>query len=355
MPKHKIILSSGDEIEIVLENLPFSQEIKIVKDPKQILKLLNIGTNMLIWPEFEKYILHDLNHFQAKSLVLIKTLNVMGHVLIYHQDKEILYFGFFGAINDNKDIIEILLENLILYAKKNNFRSIKGPINIPTIIYGWGFMEKGSSKNFVIHKPVNSPIYNQVFFQKGFLVNFKELSYEGNIHQLPSQFIEKYDFSNYELVHFDNWDDFVNLKNEFFQLTARNLPSESIITPDSGSLFNNYMDFIKQYGDLFMIVFIRYRKTNKYVGCFLCIPNPFSKDENNFYNSFSLLSTVLDIKHRKKGLGWFAIKDILDNALKHHIRYITTCIGSDAVITREMSLKFGLTLKRTHVIFSYIL
>lgn len=350
----KIKLTLGEGIEIEAEELPFSQEIKIVKNPRDILKLLYIGTNMPLWLEFEKYILHDLNHFQAKSLVLIKTLNVIGHVLIYHQDKDILYFGFFGVINDIKDIIEILLDNLILYAKKNDFRSIKGPINIPTIIYGWGFMEEGSSKNFFIHKPVNSPIYNQVFFQKGFLVNFKDLSYEGYIQQFPSQFIEKCDFSNYELVHFDNWDDVLNLKKEFFQLNARNLPSESIITPDSGSLFNNYLDFIKQYGDLFMIVFIRYRKTNKNVGCFLCIPNPFSKDENNFYNSFSILSIVLDTKHRKKGLGWLAIKDILDNAWKHHIRYFTTCIGSNVVSTKEMSLKYGLTLKRTHIIFSYI-
>jgi len=350
----KIKLTLGEGIEIEAEELPFSQEIKIVKNPRDILKLLCIGTNIPHWPEFDKYILHDLIHFHANSIVLVETANIVAHVLVYHHKKDTLYFGFFGVIGDKPAKIEFMIDKLIEYAKKNKYKFIRGPINIPTIIYGWGFMEEGSSNNFFIHKPVNSPIYNQVFFQKGFLVSFKELSYEGYIQQFPSQFIEKCDFSNYELVHFDNWDDVLNLKKEFFQLNARNLPSESIITPDSGSLFNNYLDFIKQYGDLFMIVFIRYRKTNKNVGCFLCIPNPFSKDENNFYNSFSILSIVLDTKHRKKGLGWLAIKDILDNAWKHHIRYFTTCIGSNVVSTKEMSLKYGLTLKRTHIIFSYI-
>jgi len=355
MTKNKKLLGSGEEIEMEVENLPFTQNVKIVKDHKEILKLLNIGTNMFIWPEFEKYILHDLNHFQAKSLVLIETIKVEGQILIYHYDKNTLYFGFFGVIDDNKQNIEFLIDNLIEYAKENNFKSIQGPINIPTIIYGWGFMEEGSSESLFVHKPVNSPIYNQIFRRKGFSVSFKEFSYEGYFQQLPSQVFEKYDFSDYEIVHFDNWDEVANIKKEFLILNARNLPPESVITPDSGALFDNYFDFIKQYGDPFMLVFVKYKKTNKFVGCILGTPNPFSKDKNNFFNSFVILAFVVDKKHRKKGIGWLLSMDIFENAWKHNILYCATTIGSHVVRTQEMSEIFGLSLKRTHVIFSYSL
>lgn len=344
---NKIKLTLGEGIEIEAEELPFSKEIKIVKNPRDILKLLSIGTNIPHWPEFDKYILHDLIHFHANSIILVETANIIAHVLVYYHKKDTLYFGFFGVVGDKTAKIEFMIDKLIEYAKKTKYKFIRGPINIPTIIYGWGFMEKGSSTKLSIHKPVNLPIYNEIFRRKGFSVILKEFSYEGKFQPIPLSFIENDDFSDYELIHFNNWDDFAKIKHEFLLLNARNLPPKSVVTPDSGGIFDNYFDFIKQYGNLFMLVFVKHIKTNKLIGCFIGTPDPFNKE------SFVLLTVVIDKEHRNKGLGWLMAKDISDNALKHNIRYCTTFVGSHVVSTKKMSEKDGLPLKRTHIIFLY--
>ena len=38
---------------------------KIINDSNEILKKLELGISIPIWSEFYKYILHDLNFFQA--------------------------------------------------------------------------------------------------------------------------------------------------------------------------------------------------------------------------------------------------------------------------------------------------
>jgi len=138
--------------------------IKIEEQPEEILKWLYIGTNLPVWPEFYPYILHDLKAFGTKSLLLKEEENITGHVLVFHEDTEILYFGFFGVFNNEGEKIEFLLNKLIDYGKQHNFYKIIGPINIPIPIYGWGFLEKGSVANLYIGKPSNLPIYQEMFF-----------------------------------------------------------------------------------------------------------------------------------------------------------------------------------------------
>jgi len=352
MSKYNLLLITGEKTTVELAELSITKNVKITNDYREILKLLGIGTNLPIFSEFEEYILHDLRHFQAKSLVLIESNNIEGHTLIYHHDKDSLFFGFFSVINDDQDNINSLIDVLIKYAKKNNFKNIQGPINIPTIIYGWGFMEEHGAKNLMIHKPVNSPIYNQIFEKWSFLEYSKDISYEGYISDFPSGFIDKYEFNDYEIVHYDNWDNIEKIKTEFLVLNARNLPKISVITPDTGALFNNYFAFVKRYGDPFMFVFVRYQKTNELVGCMLSIPNPFSKDENSILNSFVLLSMVIAKNHRNKGLGLLVIDHILKEAKEHNMQYLATCIGSHVVPTIEMCKKYELTLTRTHTIYN---
>jgi hypothetical protein len=324
-----------------------AKDIKIIEDHDEILKLLHMGTNILLWPEFDKYILFDLKHFNALSLLLTEGGSPVGHALVFSSDKETLFFGFFGVSNDEEDRIKYLIEKLIEFAEKNGYNELRGPVNIPTIIYGWGFMEKGSSTNHFVHKPVNSPIYPEVFRQEGFSEILKEYSFEGYFDQLPPEFLKGLDFSDYELVVFNSWDEIEAIKIEFLKLNVRNLPPKSVVTPVSGPIFDNYFGFIKQYGDPSMMVFAKFKKTNRLIGCFVGTPDPFNK------NSFVLLTLVLDKKHRDKGLAWWMVKELFANSLKRGINYCTTFVGSHVDSTKSMSVKFGLPLKRTHTIFTY--
>lgn len=331
--------------------------LRIISDIHKILEYLHLGTIIPIWLEFHKYILFDLNHFHTKSILLIETVDreyVAGHVLIFHHNSDTVYFGFFGVINDGKEKIDFLIKALIRYAKENNFKSILGPINIPTIIYGWGFMEECSETSLFIGKPVNPPIYQNLFIQNGFSVKIKEFSWEGYYKRISAKELDKFVFGEYELFHPKDWDELMHLKRIFLELNAKNLASESIITPDSGSLFENYIDFLKEYGDLFMFLFARYKKTGEIVGCMASAPNPFRKNDQGNYDSFVPFSVVIDKNHRKKGVGLLIIKTMFDDAYEKHLRYSSSPVESRQKESLQIAqFKVGLSHSRTHLILEY--
>ncbi len=330
----------------------------IIDDIHKILEYLQLGTTIPIWPEFHKYILYDLNHFHVKSILLTETVDreyTVGHVLIFHHNSDTLYFGFFGVVNNVKEKIDFLIRALIEYAKENNFRSIQGPINIPIIIYGWGFMEEGSLTDLFIGKPVNPPIYQNLFIQNDFSVKTKILSWEGYFKRIPEKEMNKFDFSEYEIFHPKNWDELMTLKKIFLELNARNLAFETQITPDIGKLFENYVEFVKEYGDLFMFLFLRYKITGEIVGCIACLPNPFRRNTQGNYDSFAPFSIVLDKVHRKKGVGLLIIKTIFEGANEKNIRYLSSPVESRQKVSIYLAtFKAGLSLSRTHLILEYM-
>jgi len=333
--------------------------IRIISDTHEILKYLQLGTIIPIWPEFNKYIKSDLNHFHSKSILLIETTdkeNIVGHTLIFYHDRETLYFGFFGVIDDSKEKIEFLIKSLISYAQENNFKSIRGPINIPIVIFGWGFMEEGSLDTLFIGKPVNPPIYQKMFIQNNFYIKTRELSWEGNFKPISAEDMNKFDFSEYELFHPKDWDEVIKFKNVFLDLNARNLAPESVLTPDIGNLFENYVNFVKRYGDLFMFLFVKLKKTGEIIGCMICIPNPFRKDSQGNYDSFVPYSIVVDKEHRQKGISLLLTKTIGDQAHKRHIRYSSVPVESRQKLSIFLvKSKVGLFHARTHLILEYSL
>lgn len=344
----KIIL--GDDLKINQSHPLLS--FKIEERPEEIVKWLFMGISLPIWPEFYPYILHDLKTFQAKSLLLIEDGNITGHVLFYNENVEILYFGFFGIFDHDPKKIEFLLNKLIEYGKQNKFNKIVGPINIPISIYGWGFMEKGSTANLYVGKPINPSIYQELFLQKGFAVKTKELSLEGPVLKFDAKILSNYDSENYELFHPKNWEEVLNFKPTFFKLNA-NLPSESVITPGTQHLYENYIKFIKQYGDLFMITFIKYKITNEIVGCFFCFPNPFRKDESGLYDSYMAFIILIDKEHQGKGLGGLLSLYSANKAWGNNIHYNITPVESKAKRSIALSKKFGFKPKRAHLILEY--
>jgi len=53
---------------------------RIVSNKYEILEKLVLGTTLPIWPEFTKYILHDLSIFNAKSIIFEEDGEVWGNV-----------------------------------------------------------------------------------------------------------------------------------------------------------------------------------------------------------------------------------------------------------------------------------
>jgi GNAT superfamily N-acetyltransferase len=244
------------------------------------------------------------------------------------------------------------LNNLIEYGKKKKFSKIIGPVNIPAIIYGWGFMEKGSEASIFIGKPINPPIYQEEFFHKGFTLKTKELSLEGPVIKLDSKFIESFTPENYELFHPKSWEEVLSFKPKFYRLKS-NLHQDSVISPGTQHLYETYVEFVKTYGGLFQIIFLKYKITGDIVGCFFSIPNPFRKNEGDIYDSCEAFLILLDKEHQGKGLGWllslFTAKEGWDN----NIRYTSSPIEKNVKRSIRITKRYGLEHKRTHLILEY--
>jgi hypothetical protein len=298
--------------------------------------------------------LHDLNVFHAKSILLVEDGNITGNVLMFNVNDDILYFGFFGVLNHDEKKISYLLNSLIEYGNHNNFSKIIGPVNIPTFIYGWGFMDKGSEASIFIGKPVNPPIYQEVFFNKGFTLKTKELSLEGPVIKINSLVIKMFTPENYEMYNPKSWEEVLSFKPTFFKL-IKNLPRTSVITPGTEKLYENFVDFAKTYGDLFLVVFLRYKITDEIVGCFFSIPNPFRKNENNTYDSCEAFLILLENEHQGKGLGWALSLFMAKTGWENNMRYTSSPIEKNVKRSIRITKKYGLDHKRTHLILEYSL
>jgi len=327
--------------------------VKIIDDPNEILNYLSIGISIPIWSDFKKYILYDFNYFKAKSLLLKENGNITGHCLLFDIGTDTLYFGYFGVISDDRKNISILLDELIKFAHKNKYNSILGPINIPAIIFGWGFMEEGSDTSLYIGKPVNPPIYKEIFLSSGFYLKFEEGTWEGDLVKIDPWKIKKYDFSDYELFYPKNHQEIMDLKEVFLEIHARNLPPASRITPNVADLFDNYADFILTFGDYFMFIFVRYKPTGKIIASGLCLPNPFSKDKEGNCNSLVGYSWVVESKHRNKGLGMLMYGGMTIRAIEKNFKYCSGPVSTNNEITQKFARRVNYNLKRKHIILEY--
>ena len=328
---------------------------KIINDPNEILKKLELGISIPIWSEFYKYILYDLNFFQAKSMIFEKEGEAVGHVLIYNDQDNILYFGYVGVKDHNKKIIKYLIDELIKYAKLHNFKFIRGPINIPTVIYGFGFMEKGSFDDLFIGKPVNPPIYQQLFYKYGFSILHGEYTYEGPYFRVNPWRLKNYDFSEYEYFSPNNWQELMELKGEFLRINAENFPDSSKITPRIDGLFDNYAHFIITFGGYFMFFFLRYKPTKKIVACGCNLPNPFRKNEKGLYDSFVAYSYAIEKEHRGKSLVFLMGGANSLIGWKKKFRYGLVLTGNTDKKGGNIIERIGLTKSRTHLILQYVI
>ena len=174
---------------------------------------------------------------------------------------------------------------------------------------------------------------------------------EGEIYKFPEEELNKYDFKEYEIYTPKNWDEIPRLKMQLLILSLRNLAPESLVTPSAEKLFENFLLFMKKYGGIYMVKLIRHKKSNQFVGCFITLPNPISKNKNGQFNSFIGYTLTIDKEHRGKGLSVYLVKDVFDAAYENGIRYVSVPMEINVVECRSLAKNiFGLSYTRTHLI-----
>ena len=345
---------------------------EIINKPEEILKYLHIGINLPIISEFNKYILNSFRIFNPKAIIIkqgkeenssdIILNDVVGICLIFKQ-KNILFFGFFGVIKDEIKIIQLLIDNLLEYGRINDCKYIRGPLNIPAIIFGYGFSEELNPKDIeqeidklFIACPISPPFYLKCFLEKGFSEKYKEDFYYMPVIKLNPLKL-KYDYSEYEVL-FPGKHEIRQYINDALRLHIENMPEESLITPNSPEYSKIVVDFIFEFGEQWMIWFVRHKPTNHIVGTAHIVPNVFGeKDNKGRYISASFQHVVVDEKHQRKGLvlflyGMGSLK-ARDKKSGNNLKYGLGIVASNNQASIAWIKKVGGVLFRRNVIVEY--
>jgi hypothetical protein len=269
------------------------------KDHKTIIEYLDIGISIPVLPEFEKYILETFKNYNVQAFFIRnkEVNNYEGMFITFNEDPTTLFFGFFRAYDHDKEKINILLDRLIEYSFENDYKIIRGPVNIPAVIFGFGFMVEGSNKSNWIGKPVNPPLYQNQFIKKGFYIKYTKDSYKT---KTPYYDLKKIgiDFSEYEYINptKKNLDKYLPI---MIKLHEENMDSSNFITPNPSKFVKVLFDYIFEQGSDYMVWVVKYKPTNRIIATGHIAPNPFEENSGSFEHY------VIDKDHQGKGLAVF--------------------------------------------------
>jgi len=216
-------------------------------------------------------------------------------------------------------------------------------------------MEEGSDTSLFLGKPVNPPLYQEIFLEKGFTVINEQWTWEGPTPRVDPYKVKYYDYSDYELFFPTNREHLMELKEVFLELHGKNLPKSARLNPNPAMVYENFADFIITYGHWFMVNFVKYIPTGKIVACASYFPNPFSKDEKGKYNSFVGYSWVVEPEHRKNGLVLLMAGVTGGRALEHGITHSSGVVAADNVRNSKVAKSLGLSHTRTHLLLEMTL
>jgi hypothetical protein len=355
---------------MLLETIQAELTTKIVTDPQKILRHLQIGISIPILQEFHKYILRDLEAYNAKAIMIEESFNlerfqdktdkVVAISIIYDDGSDTLFFGFCGAYDHDPIKIEMLCDEILQYARDNGYKFIRGPINVPTVIFGWGFMVEGSNKDLFISCPVNPPIYQTIFLERGFTIKFKEARLHVPLLKYYPERIKnkdgspKYTFSDYEYIN-PSKETIWEVLDDIIQLHIDHMPPSAQITPHKSTNARNIVEFIHENAYEAMIWTVYYKPAKKMIACGYVIPNPFSRDTKGRLDSMSFHDWVVDPNHRRSGVAMLMYARTADQCYKNGIRWGSWVVGEENIPSITSAKKMGGKQDRSHLILEYIL
>lgn len=355
----------------------------IIEKPQEILAQLHKGISIPLLPEYHKYIKRDLKAYHAKAIVLEeqmdteifgkKTDPITGMSLVYEDGSDILYFGFFNVLDHNRKKIKCLIKRIVDYARERGFIEIRGPINVPTQIFGWGFMVEGSKKDLFIGSPINPPKYQRIFMRHGFQVLFQEDRYDMPALKMDPHKNKKLiemgiNNGDYKDDPFDSGDypyQFYNLdkqgmmelKDEYLELFTDYMPPSARITPKSSHAYDTLVDFIFEFGAEWMMWVVREKATEKMVACGYVIPDPYHLNRKGELNSISFHAWVVHPEHRRNYLamimyGFTSLRG-KDRKTSHYIIRGSWPVGAENIANGSAARKMGGKKDRSHLILQY--
>ncbi len=338
----------------------------ITGDKKEIARYLPLGTSLPILPAFRKYINRSLDRFQDVNSILLEVKretpfnnnadNIEGHVLMYNDGSDTLFFGFFGVFDHDPDKIDYLLDQVVDYATKKGYKRIRGPINVPSNLFGMGFMEEGSSKELFICRPVTPPIYISRFLNSGFKSIIEEDQYDCALFSFnpmdPSNPLSK-QFADYEFVYFRSKEEILEYVDDIIDMHVTYMPPSASVTPQIRGSAEEIIDIVCEFGRPEMVWIVKYKPTDEIISCGYILPNMFSSDENGNLDSISMHDWLVHPDHRRNGLTvymWGMLSQEL-MAPKGHLTYGIWQVGKENIANSKAAQKMGGILKRTLVIF----
>ncbi|MCP4762739.1 MAG: hypothetical protein GY870_13250 [archaeon] len=271
-----------------------SIKFDIVTDYDKVFESLHHGINLPVFEALRKHVINEISHLKANSIIMRNDWGeILGHTIVYDYEG-VLYFGFFAIKNDIRSNCYFLIEELKNLASQRNCHIIRGPMNIPTTIYGWGFSEKDNDPTPFAMAPYNNPVYIDYFKEAGFYVWHRLLRLKIKLMKMP--FRKKHDIWEPDFNDRDSW------LPIFTDLQKRLYPPSSCLTPNRNDDTMNYMvDLIQDFGNEFLINFAN-NDEGKTIGLGYALPNVFDIDENSQCCSLVFYGGVIEKEYRKKGI-----------------------------------------------------
>lgn len=385
--------------------MPEKYKFEIIESPEDILTYIGIGVKNIFpnlhtycsdeeWGIFESFLIREIEGFGPELLILKEEGDITGCVLIYSDNEsDTLFFGFFGVLDHKLTRIEVLIEKLIETARHTGkYRFLRGPINVPTIIFGWGFSTLGSDEAPFIGCPQNPDIYQTTFLKREFYVKIQEDRIKMPGLRYDPLKDPRYDFSDYIYVN-PGRAGMEQIKDEFINLHFQELNPSEIITPSSSRNFDNIVDFIFTFGPNWMM-FIVYHinsssesikrriqedsknlrgttdsslfkycqepEINKHLDIVACgynAPNPFLKTSRGKLKSLSFHSWVVKKDFQGNGLSGLMVGESTKLAYKDRsnlYRWGSAPVNSENIKSASILTKvMGGTINRSHIVLDY--
>ncbi len=288
------------------------EDIVIEESIEKIYNHLQLGTSIPILPEFKEPTLFALKNYGVKA-ILLKEKNennvlfskscIVGISLLYSYES-ILYFGFFKIYDDDRKKIQKLIDTIISYAKEHNYTAIRGPVNIPTIIFGYGFMVEGSDTSTLIARSVDSPIYLELYNKNGFDEKFILDTYVFKLQKLNIKNIKEYQ-EMYDFLMVNN-EGLLKYKDKFVNLHAEAMPEYSQITPNVSINALTILKHLFNWDLPYKLGGITFLKSSKEViSCGFLAPNPFN------FHYINIEQIVIDKKYQGYGIIKFINSELM--------------------------------------------
>lgn len=315
-------------------------EVEFLTDPNEIYANLSLGTNLPIKTELKKYIMWEIRHMNIKSIVLHGDDNeIIGHSCIYHCDGT-MYFGFFAVNNSEPNLIKHLVDLIINIARERNCSSIKGPINLPQIIYGYGFPRVDSSKKVAAGTPYSDPVYLETFRDMGFSTWHEIRWYHVPIVKTPMKKIWPAKVADFEKL---DW------MEPFIDIQARCFPPSAKLTP--GRTMNAYkmnLDLVRKYGHPDFIE-MSY-DGDRLIGTGYVTPNVFDLNDAGKCKSIILMGAAVEPEYRRKKVVSSMLLPFFNKCKDWGMTHAEYLVGADNEGSIAAAKAFGGNLIRTYEI-----